>query len=52
MDENTTYSWKADQPKPPKKKPDFKRAGRTALVFAIAAILVLLAGTCFYTGSN
>ena len=49
MEENTTYSWKADQPKPPKKKPDFKRAGRTALVFAIAAILVLLAGTCFYT---
>ena len=49
MDENTTYSWKPDQPKPPKKKPDFKRAGRTVLVFAIAIVLVMLAGTCFYT---
>ena len=49
MDENTTYSWKPDQPKPPKKKPDFKRAGRTALVIWLAIILVSLAGTCFYT---
>ena len=49
MDENTTYSWKPDQSKPPKKKPDYKRAGRTVLVFAVAIILVMLAGTCFYT---
>ena len=49
MDENTTYSWKPDQPKPPKKKPDFKRAGRTVLVFAIAIVLGMLAGTCFST---
>ena len=49
MDENTTYSWKPDQPKPPKKKPDFKRAGRTLLVIWLAIVLVALAGTCFYT---
>ena len=49
MDENTTYSWVPNQPKPPKKKPDFKRAGRTVLVIWLAIILVSLAGTCFYT---
>ena len=49
MDENTTYSWKPDQPKAPKKKPDFKRAGRTLLVIWLAIVLVSLAGTCFYT---
>ena len=49
MDENTTYSWKPDQPQQPKKKPNFKRAGRTILVIALAIILMTLAGTCFYT---
>ena len=48
MEENTTYSWTPDQPKP-KKKTDFKRAGRTVLVIALAIILAALAGTCFYT---
>ena len=46
MEENGTYSW---PPKPPKKKPDFRRFGRTALVFALFAVLVLGALTCFYT---
>ena len=46
MEENGTYSW---PPKPPKKKPDFKRFGKTALVFALFAVLVLGALTCFYT---
>ena len=49
MEENGTYSWPGNQPKKPKKKPDFKRAGRTALVVALAFILLTLAGTCFYT---
>ena len=49
MDENTTYSWTPPQPKAPKKKPDFKRAGRTLLVIWLAIVLVALAGTCFYT---
>jgi len=46
MEENGTYSW---PPKPPKKKPDFKRFGRTAVVFILFAVLVLGAMTCFYT---
>ena len=49
MEENTTYSWPGNQPKPPKKKPDLKRAGKTAFVLMLAVILVTLAGTCFYT---
>ena len=47
MEENESfYTW---PPKPPKKKPDFKRFGRTAVVFVLFAVLVLGAMTCFYT---
>ena len=52
MDENGTYRWAPDnqpQPKPQKKKPDFKRAGKTVLVVLLALILVTMAGTCYYT---
>ena len=50
MEENGTYSWTPNQPtKPQKKKPDFKRAGKTVLVVSLALILMILAGTCFYT---
>ena len=49
MEENGTYSWPGNQPQKPKKKPDFKRAGRTALVVVLAVVLLTLAGTCFYT---
>ena len=52
MEENGTYSWKPDPaPKPPKQKktPDFKRAGKTALVVLLAIVLMVCAGTCFYT---
>ena len=50
MEENGTYSWPGNQPvKPPKKKPDFKRAGKTALVVILALVVMTLAGTCFYT---
>ena len=49
MDENGTYSWPGNQPKPPKKKPDFKRAGRTLTLIIVVVMLAILAGTCFYT---
>ena len=49
MEENGTYSWSNNQPKKPKRNLDFKRAGRTVLVVVLAVILLLLAGTCFYT---
>ena len=50
MEENTTYSWTPSQPeKPKKKKPDFKRAGRTALVVMLFLVILIMAGTCFYT---
>ena len=50
MEENGTYSWPGNQPvKPPKKKPDFKRAGKTALVVILALVVMTLVGTCFYT---
>ena len=49
MDENGTYRWPGNNPQPQKKKPDFRRAGRTALLVAVLLVLVALAGTCFYT---
>ena len=49
MEENRTYRWPGNNPQPQKKKPDFRRAGRTALLVAVLLVLVALAGTCFYT---
>ena len=49
MEENGTYSWPGNQPQKPKKTPDFKRIGRTAFVVVLAMVLMVLAGTCFYT---
>ena len=52
MEENGTYSWpgnQPNQPKKPKKRPDFKRAGRTAIVVILAILLLMGAGSCFYT---
>ena len=52
MEENGTYSWSPNnQPNPPKKKktPDFKRAGRYALLIFLAVFLAVSALTCFYT---
>ena len=49
MEENGTYSWPGSQPQKPKKTPDFKRAGRTVFVVLLALVLMVLAGTCFYT---
>lgn len=49
MEENGTYRWPGNQPQKPKKKPDLKRAGRTALIVVAALVLLIFAGTCFYT---
>ena len=52
MDENGTYRWAPEtppQPKPPKKKPSFKRAGKTLLAVALALVVISMAGTCYYT---
>ena len=49
MEENGTYSWPGNQPKKPKKKTDFKRAVKTAVVAVLAAAVILGAGSCFYT---
>ena len=49
MEENGTYSWTPPQPKKEKKKPDYKRFGKTAVVFILFAALVLGGMTCFYT---
>ena len=49
--EDNTYHWPGNdpQPKPQKKMPDFKRAGKTAFVVLLAMMLMAMAGTCFYT---
>ena len=49
MEENGTYSWSNNQPKKPKKTPDLKRALRTVLVVVLTVMVLLMAGTCFYT---
>ena len=49
MEENGSYSWVPPKPPKEKKKPDFKRFGKTAVVFILFAVLVLGAMTCFYT---
>ncbi len=53
MDENSTYSWTPNQPpqapKKPKKGINFKKIGTTAALVFLAIVLVILAGTCFYT---
>ena len=49
MEENGSYSWVPPKAPKEKKKTDFKRFGKTAMVFALFAVLVLGAMTCFYT---
>ena len=53
MEENGTYSWtpNSGKPKPPKKNktPDFKRAGRYAIVIGLVMAIALSVMTCFYT---
>ena len=52
MDENGTYRWTPEtppQPKPQKKKPNFRRVGKTILAVVLALIVISMAGTCWYT---
>ena len=49
MEDNGTYRWSGNQPKKPKKAPDFKKVTRAATIVAVVIILISLAGTCFYT---
>ncbi len=52
MEENSTYRWSPSDnqpPKPQKKKPDLKKAGKGAIVAILAIALFLGAMTCFYT---
>ena len=48
MEENGQYSWSPNGGKP-KKSVSFKGFGKTAIIIAIVAILVLAGMTCFYT---
>ena len=48
MDNN--YQWPPQNPgKPPRKKPSFKKLGRSAFFIALVLILAMGALTCFYT---
>ena len=52
--EDNTYRWSPNndgQPQKPKKPklPDFRRVGKNALVILLTALVLTLAGTCFYT---
>ena len=54
MEENGTYHWPGNEPQPKKQKkaPDFKRVGKTILVVVLTLLILLSAGTCFYTVSD
>ena len=48
MDNN--YQWPPQQPgKPPKKKPNFKKMGNTAIIVLVILVLAIGALGCFYT---
>ena len=49
--EDNTYRWPGNDPQPPKKKkmPDMKRLGKNVLVILLFMVVIMLAGTCFYT---
>ena len=49
MEQNGTYSWTPNQPKPPKKKPDFKMTGRIVVIAVVVVFLLSAALSCFYT---
>ncbi|HIT34029.1 MAG TPA: FtsH protease activity modulator HflK [Candidatus Faecousia intestinigallinarum] len=52
MDENGSYRWSPNQSEgrsPKWKMPNFKNMGKTVLIVALAALLVLAGMTCFYT---
>ncbi len=47
MEQDGTYSWAPS--KPPKKSPDFKKAGKIVTIVVLVVIAALLIGTCYYT---
>ncbi|MGN1026767.1 MAG: FtsH protease activity modulator HflK [Faecousia sp.] len=47
MEQDGTYSWAPS--KPPKKSPNFKKAGRIVTIVFLVVIAALLIGTCYYT---
>ena len=47
MEQDGTYSWAPS--KPPKKSPNFKKAGRIVTIVVLVVIVALLIGTCYYT---
>ena len=47
MEQDGTYSWTPS--KPPKKSPNFKKAGRIITIVVLVVIAALLIGTCYYT---
>ena len=47
MEQDGTYSWAPS--KPPKKSPNFKKAGRIVTIVVLVVIAALLIGTCYYT---
>ena len=47
MEQDGTYSWAPS--KPPKKSPNFKKAGRIITIVVLVVIAALLIGTCYYT---
>ena len=52
MEQNFEFNWPGNEPLKPKKekkKPDFKRAGKTILAVMLALVILAMAGTCFYT---
>ncbi len=50
MEENGTYRWPPQgSPKPPKKKPNFAKAGRIGVIAVLVLVLLVSAGNCFYT---
>ena len=51
MDNNGNYRWtpNGNQGSPQKKPRDFKKLGKRILIAAVAVILIIGAGTCFYT---
>ena len=49
MEENGTYRWPGNNPQPPKKKHNFKKAGRIALTVVIILALIAIGSTCYYT---
>ena len=49
--EDNTYRWPGNDPQPQKKRklPDLKRMGKNVLVIILFILVIMMAGTCFYT---